>query len=447
MARILLVDDVKLFRHLEATVLGGYGYEIEEASGGEEALLKIRADPPDLALIDINMPGMDGLEVCRQVKGDPALRSVPIIMVSSSNREDDIRQAVESGCDEYLTKPLDDTALIRKVEVLLGRVGKRRFSRVPTSLQVSFENFKGIFFEYTHDVSRSGVFIEMDQPLPVGTRLRLSFSLPPPYGHPITAFGRVVRTAEPTEDRPGGMGVNFICLDEQSAKIIDELAASSDYGNGRGAFSRLSYQAEEMGLGTPSAESTKIADLKEECEQLKVSLENLQQEHLRQSATLTLLETLHAERQPKQLVAAALDILNDLMGVAASGIFLFDPQKKLLVAAGSRGLTASVAELLPLQGPLQQALDQCALQVSDPPWPIPGVATQLLAAAPVLYQGQALGIVTVNRLYSQKPRLDGRDHRLLELLGRHLGSALGDAVTRIQAGDRLAPADILKAVL
>jgi uncharacterized protein (TIGR02266 family) len=217
MARILLVDDVKLFRHLEATVLGSYGYEIEEASGGEEALEKIRANPPDLALIDINMPGMDGLEVCRQVKGDPALRSVPVIMVSSSSREEDIRKAVESGCDEYLTKPLDDAALIRKVEVLLGRVGKRRFARVPTSLQVSFENFKGIFFEYTHDISRTGVFIEMDKPLPVGTRLRLSFSLPPPFSHSIMAFGRVVRTAQPTGDRPGGMGVNF----------IDELESSS----------------------------------------------------------------------------------------------------------------------------------------------------------------------------------------------------------------------------
>ena len=447
MARILLVDDVRLFRHLEATVLGSYGYEIEEASGGEEALQKIRANPPDLALIDINMPGMDGLEVCRQIKGDPALRSIPIIMVSSSNREEDIRQAVESGCDEYLTKPLDDTALIRKVEILLGQVGKRRFSRVPTSLQVSFENFKGIFFEYTRDISRSGIFIEMDKPLPVGTRLRLSFSLPPPHGHPITAFGRVVRTAKATEDRPGGMGVNFICLNEQSAKVIDELAASSDYEDGRGSFSRLSYQAEEARLGTPSAETTKIADLKEECDQLKASLDNLQQEHLRQSAAHTLLETLHVERQPKQLVAAALDILSDLMGVAASGIFLFDPQKQLLVAAGYRGLPASVAEHLPLQGPLQQVLEQVTLLVTDPPWPIPGAATELLAAAPVLFGKQAMGIISVNRLYAQKPHLDARDLGLLELLGRHLGSALGDAVARIQAGERLTPSDILKAIL
>jgi len=447
MARILLVDDVRLFRHLEATVLGSYGYEIEEASGGEEALQKIRTDPPDLALIDINMPGMNGLEVCRQIKGDPTLRSIPIIMVSSSNREEDIRQAIESGCDEYLTKPLDDTALIRKVEILLGRVGKRRFSRVPTSLQVSFENFKGIFFEYTHDISRTGVFIEMDKPLSVGTRLRLSFSLPPPYDHPITAFGRVVRTAEPTEDRPGGMGVNFICLSEQSAKVIDEVAASSEDENGRGSFSRLSYQAEEAGLGTPSEESNKIADLKGECDQLKTSLDNLQREHLRQSAALTLLETLHAERQPKQLVAAALDILSDLMGVAASGIFLFDPQKKLLIVAGYRGLPASVAEHLPLQGPLQQTLEQATLLVTDPPWPIPGVATELLAAAPVLSGKQAMGIVTVNRLYSQKPHLDARDLELLELLGRHLGSALGDAVARIQAGERLTPTEIIKAIL
>jgi hypothetical protein len=291
------------------------------------------------------------------------------------------------------------------------------------------------------------VFIEMDKPLPVGTRLRLSFSLPPPFSHSIMAFGRVVRTAQPTGDRPGGMGVNFICLDDQAASIIDELASSSEYQNGRGAFSRLSYQAEGMGLGTPSAESTRIADLKEECEQLKASLDSLQQEHLRQSAALTLLETLHAERRPRRLVTAALDILSDLVGVAASGIFLFDPQKEILVAAGSRGLPASVTEHLPLQGPLQLAIQQSALQVCDPPWPIPGTATQLLAAAPILILDQAQGLVTVSRLYPQKPRLDSRDQRLLQLLGQHLGSALGDAVARSRAGDRLAPDDILKAVL
>ena len=75
------------------------------------------------------------------------------------------------------------------------------------------------------------------------------------------------------------------------------------------------------------------------------------------------------------------------------------------------------------------------------------VLAPLLAAAPVLWEGRAAGIVTINRLYPQKPDLDDRDHQLLELLGRHLGSALGDAVGRIQAGDHLTPAEILKAVL
>jgi len=447
MARILLVDDVKLFRHLEATVLGSYGYETEEASGGEEALGKIKANPPDLALIDINMPGMNGLEVCRRIKSDPALQKLPVIMVSASNNEDDIRRAIESGCDEYLTKPLDDTALIRKVEVLLGRVGKRRYPRVPTSLQVSFENFRGIFFEYTHDISRSGVFIEMDKPLPVGTRLRLSFSLPPPFGHPITAFGRVVRVAQPTAERPGGMGVNFICLDEKSAEVIDELAAASGQPEESGAFSRLSYQAEDIGLGTPSPDGSRIARLEEERDQLKAALDDLQKEHLRQSATMTLLESLHAERRPKQLITAALDILSDLMGVAVSGVFLFDPQKKLLFTAGYRGLPASVAEHLPLQGPLQQVLEQATLLVPDPPWPVPGAAIELLAAAPVLFRDQVLGILSVNRLYPQKPHLTARDLGLLELLGWHLGSALGDAVAREQAADGLTLSEIIKAVL
>ncbi|MBW1811318.1 MAG: response regulator, partial [Deltaproteobacteria bacterium] len=185
MPRILLVDDVRLFRHLEAVILGWRGYTIEEAASGEEALEKIRSNPPDLALIDLTMPGMSGSEVCEKVKKDPALQSIPIIIVASSGRDEDIRAAVKAGCDDYLTKPLDDTTLVTKVEELLGQSDTRRCPRISTSLQVSFEDFKGIFFEYTRDISRTGVFIEMANPLPIGTRLRLSFSLPAPFDHPV----------------------------------------------------------------------------------------------------------------------------------------------------------------------------------------------------------------------------------------------------------------------
>ncbi len=171
MTRILIVDDVKLFRRLEANVLGWRGYTIEEAANSTEAWQKIRTNPPDLALIDLHMPGIPGHELCRQIKQDPKLRATPVIIITSSSRDEDIRQAVQAGCDDYLTKPLDDATLLRKVEDLLGSAEKRRFPRIPTSLQVSFEDFKGIFFEYTHDISRTGVFIEMNEPLPVGARL------------------------------------------------------------------------------------------------------------------------------------------------------------------------------------------------------------------------------------------------------------------------------------
>ena len=99
MARILLVDDVKLFRHLEATVLGSYGYETEEASGGEEALQKIKANPPDLALIDINMPKMNGLDFIK------SLDSSPYFIITTAYRE----YAVESfdlDVLDYLLKPV-----------------------------------------------------------------------------------------------------------------------------------------------------------------------------------------------------------------------------------------------------------------------------------------------------------------------------------------------------
>ena len=115
MTRILVVDDVMLFRHMEATALAWRGYSIDQASSGAEALEKIRADPPDLVLLDFYMPGMNGHEVCSQIKSDPALRNLPVIMVTSSSRDEDIRKAVQAGCDDYLTKPIDRKKLVELV--------------------------------------------------------------------------------------------------------------------------------------------------------------------------------------------------------------------------------------------------------------------------------------------------------------------------------------------
>lgn len=118
-ARILIADDnpdnLVIFR----TRLAAHDYEIVEATDGEEALAAARERRPDLILLDIMMPKMDGIEVCRRLRSDPATPFMPIIMVTAKTGSQDVVAALEAGADEYLTKPVDHGALVARVKSML----------------------------------------------------------------------------------------------------------------------------------------------------------------------------------------------------------------------------------------------------------------------------------------------------------------------------------------
>jgi adenylate cyclase len=117
--RILIADDQPMNVDILQTRLAVHGYEILTAADGEEALGMARAQLPDLILLDIMMPKMDGLEVCRLLKGDAALPFMPIIMVTAMADTKDIVTGLEVGADEYLTKPVDQAALVARVKSML----------------------------------------------------------------------------------------------------------------------------------------------------------------------------------------------------------------------------------------------------------------------------------------------------------------------------------------
>jgi adenylate cyclase len=117
--RILVVDDDWLSRDLHATYLTTSGCEVVTASSGESALEAIRGQPPDLALVDLQMPGMDGLELCRAMKQAPDTRFVPVIIVTAMDGEDDELRAIEAGADDFITKPFKSIILLTRVRSLL----------------------------------------------------------------------------------------------------------------------------------------------------------------------------------------------------------------------------------------------------------------------------------------------------------------------------------------
>ena len=118
-ARILIVDDNEINRDILVTRLATQGYELLQAADGEEALAAATQQLPDLILLDVMMPKLDGMEVCRRLKADPNLPFMPIILVTAKAASTDVVAGLEAGADEYLTKPIDQMALVARVKSVL----------------------------------------------------------------------------------------------------------------------------------------------------------------------------------------------------------------------------------------------------------------------------------------------------------------------------------------
>ena len=117
--RILIADDNADNREILATQLATQDYELLQAADGEEAVAAARNQLPDLILLDILMPKLNGLEVCRRLKGDASLPFMPIILVTARADTRDVVTGLEAGADEYLTKPIDQSALVARVRSVL----------------------------------------------------------------------------------------------------------------------------------------------------------------------------------------------------------------------------------------------------------------------------------------------------------------------------------------
>lgn len=118
-ARILVVDDDPQIRRVLKVTLSGQGFEVDDAQNGEAALDKVRQSRFDLVLLDINMPGMSGLDVCRAIRGSS---EVAVIMLTVRDSEADTVEALDAGADDYVTKPFKPSELSARIRAALRRI-------------------------------------------------------------------------------------------------------------------------------------------------------------------------------------------------------------------------------------------------------------------------------------------------------------------------------------
>lgn len=119
--KILVADDDRDVRLVLIAILEAAGYEATEAANGIEALHMVGADRPDLILLDLSMPKLDGMETIRRLKADPQTAGIPVVMVTASGDEDMARQAVAAGAFAYVVKPWDNNQIEKTVEAALRK--------------------------------------------------------------------------------------------------------------------------------------------------------------------------------------------------------------------------------------------------------------------------------------------------------------------------------------
>jgi two-component system alkaline phosphatase synthesis response regulator PhoP len=124
--KILVVDDEIYIVHILDFSLGMEGYEVITALDGEQAIEKAHAEKPDLIVLDIMMPKLDGYETCKALKGDATTRDIPVILLSAKGRNVDQKIGFEVGADDYITKPFSPRKLVERINSILGHTNSQQ---------------------------------------------------------------------------------------------------------------------------------------------------------------------------------------------------------------------------------------------------------------------------------------------------------------------------------
>jgi len=219
LATILLVDDVRPLIEVQKSYLKRTTCRVLTAHTGPEALRLCEAETPDLIFLDATMPDMDGIEVCRRLKADPRLRSVPVVLLAREDRMDACRG---SGCDAVLIRPVSHDLFLETVRRYVTLL-ERQENRIPASLRVDFTARGRGYTAFTKDISPHGLFLKTPRPFRIGTPVQLVVHLPDPVDLVLEGEVRRVVAARPGSHLLGGIGIRFTEVPAGTRARIEEF--------------------------------------------------------------------------------------------------------------------------------------------------------------------------------------------------------------------------------
>lgn len=211
--KVLLVDDVRLFIEFERPFFERAGCSILTASSGEDALRIVNEEKPHIVLLDYEMPGMMGDEVCRRIKESEATRHVPVLIVTSHRSQEIMGRCLKAGCTDFVTKPVSGRELLDKVVKILA-IPYRVHLRTRVSMEVALGTAKESIslIGYSEDISEGGLLVEALEPIEPGTQVTLSFMLPGST-KPFELRAEVVRLTKLKDRGQFGVGLRYVSPD------------------------------------------------------------------------------------------------------------------------------------------------------------------------------------------------------------------------------------------
>jgi len=211
---LLLVDDVKLFLHLSKAMLRREDFVVHTAMNGQMALEMARTNTPDMILLDLYMPGMDGDEVCREIRSDPLTKHIPVIMITTESDGEGRRRCMYAGCDDFMTKPVRADLLNRAVDRQLAE-RERNHTRTDVVLPCVLDSGNDLQKTNIYTLSAGGAYVEIDPPPLPDSHHTLTFTLPDVAEKiSVDALARWNRLR--IDERPMGSGFEFVELRDEN---------------------------------------------------------------------------------------------------------------------------------------------------------------------------------------------------------------------------------------